>query len=383
MKRFFAIFLLLFFAAAAHAQLRGAWIASVRNIDWPSSQNLSAREQQQELGKMLDGLKELGISDVFLQVRPDAAVLWPSDLEPYSSFLTGVCGKDPGYDPLAFAVKQAHMRGLKLHAWFNPYRAKDKGSAPLCKNHPAVKHPAWVIPYGEELIFDPGNPAAQKHIIKIIMQAVKKYDIDGVHLDDYFYPYPVARLPFNDDKTYKKYAKKNQSLQDWRRENINNFIRSLRRAVKKAKPGIAFGISPFGIWCNAAACEGGSATRGLSANTNIYADSRLWLREGLLDYIIPQLYWPIGFKAAPHEVLLDWWSKEVRAANNGTKFYVGVGLYQFAAGMWSDEDELLKQAALAQTAGNVEGFVYFSAKDILSNKRGAKKIIASLNNTAL
>jgi uncharacterized lipoprotein YddW (UPF0748 family) len=376
MKRFFLLFLsLLFCAGTLHAApLRGAWIATVQNIDWPSSPSLGAEAQQKELSDMLDGLKKLGINNIFLQVRPSADTFWLSELEPWSKYLSGAQGKNPGYDPLKFAVDEAHRRGLKIHAWVNPFRAALDAKAPLSKNHPAVKNKSWAVKYDNKIFYDPGNPAARAHSIKVITEIAFKYKVDGIHLDDYFYPYPDAKKnAFNDNASFKKYAKESQKLDDWRRENINTFIKDLRAEIKAANPALEFGISPFGIWCNAKDCEGGSNTGGFNSNLVLYSDSRAWLRQGLVDYIAPQLYWQQGHKTAPFNKLADWWAKQVKAAPNKPKLYIGVAAYKHTAGDFKDKKELGNQ--LKYSGKKADGVIYFSAGKILSGKRGISKII--------
>ncbi|MDR1123105.1 MAG: family 10 glycosylhydrolase [Elusimicrobiota bacterium] len=362
-------------------QLRGAWVATVGNIDWPSAPGLGAEQQQKELTEMFDNLKKAGFNAVFLQVRPAADTFWPSELEPWSVYLTGTQGANPGYDPLAFAVEQAHKRGLQLHAWVNPFRVALSPKTTLAKNHPAVKNKSWVIEYDGKRFYDPGNPAAREHCIKVITEITRKYDIDGIHLDDYFYPYPDAKnTPVKDGASFKKYARKGQSLEDWRLQNINSFLRDLRAAVKKAKPGAAFGISPFGIWCNAKDCEGGSPTAGFNSKLVLYSDGRAWLREGLLDYIAPQIYWHIGHKTASFDKLVDWWAAQVKAAPVGSpKLYIGIAAYKHASGEWKDKNQLGRQIKYASKNKNVDGFIYFSAGKALGAKRDTARIITALN----
>jgi uncharacterized lipoprotein YddW (UPF0748 family) len=377
----FASLLLTSFADAK--EMRGAWIATVEHIDWPSSPNLTAEEQKNELIEMLDELKKLGINAIFLQVRPTADTFWPSKLEPWSAILTGKQGKNPGYDPLQFAIDETHKRDMELHAWFNPFRAAMKADAPLSKSHPAKKNKSWVIAYQNKLFYDPGNPSARAHSIKVITEVAEKYNVDGIHLDDYFYPYPYKKdgkeVAFNDDATFKKYAKEGQGRANWRRENINIFIRDLHAAVKQANPGLQFGISPFCIWCNAKDCEGGSNTAGFNSHLVLFADSRLWLRNGWLDYIAPQLYWHAAHKTAPFDKLLDWWSKEIKAAANNTKLYIGLAAYKHTEMDWKDAKELETQVKLLRKNKQVNGFIYFSAGKITAGKRNIKKIVADLN----
>jgi uncharacterized lipoprotein YddW (UPF0748 family) len=258
-----------------------------------------------------------------------------------------------------------------------------KAKAPLTETHPAKINKDWAIEYNGKLFYDPGNPAAREHSIKVITEVAKKYKADGIHLDDYFYPYPYKKdgkdRPFNDNASFKKYAKKGQTRQDWRRENINTFIKDLRDSVKATNDKLSFGISPFGIWCNAKDCPGGSETSGFNSHLALFSDSRHWLRQGWLDYIAPQLYWHIGHKSAGYGKLIDWWSKEVKKAPNKTKLYIGIAAYKHTEAEWKDEKELAGQIELGRKKKEVDGFIYFSAGKITGGKRNIKKILAALN----
>ncbi|MGB2579900.1 uncharacterized lipoprotein YddW (UPF0748 family) [Elusimicrobium simillimum] len=377
---FILLFLFFIFPFSYGGELRGVWIATVENIDWPSKQGLSAEEQKAELAAMLDSLKEMGFNTIFLQVRPTADTLWPSNLEPWSQWLSGEQGKYPGYDPLAFAVYEAHKRDMKIHAWFNPFRV---GKAKLTKTHPARQHKDWVIKYGDKKYFDPGNPAARAHNINVIMEVVEKYDIDGVHIDDYFYPYPIEKkdknIPFKDKKSFKRYAAKGQPLDDWRRQNINTFIRDLKTKIKAAKPGLPFGISPFGIWRNKEDDTAGSDTTAFSSYSGIYADSRLWVKEGLVDYIVPQIYWHFEHEKAPYGKVLDWWQGEIACLDNAPQLYIGLAAYKHGTPQWADKYEISRQVAYAREKPEVGGFVYFSASKVLADNNGIYGLICDIH----
>ena len=358
-------------------EMRGVWIASVENTDWPSKPGLSAQEQQKEFTDMLDAVKKLKFNTVFVQVRPTADVFWPSKLEPWSYYLTGKQGKNPGYDPLAFMVKEAHKRGLAIHAWFNPFRVQNNAKAALSPQHPANKHPDWIITYGGKKYYNPAIPAARKHAIAVITQAAQNYDLDGIHLDDYFYPYPVKskgkNVPFPDSAQYKKYAK-GKNLADWRRDNVNAFVRDLHQSIKAVKPEMPIGISPFGVWRNQSKDPTGSPTRAFSAyDDGLYADSRLWIEQGWIDYIVPQLYWHFGHRAAPYGVLLKWWSQEVKR-NPNVKLYIGLAAYKHGT-EWKDINELDKQIQALEKYPNVSGAVYFSAIRIKNNQKNIQKTL--------
>jgi len=351
-------------------EMRGAWIATVYNIDWPSKPGLGIAEQKAEFVRMLDELKAVGINAVFVQVRPTADALYPSKLVPWSSVLTGTQGKNPGYDPLAFMVAETHKRGMAFHAWFNPFRVTlDDKLDSLAANNPAKLHPEWIIQHGGKWMFNPGIPAARAHIIDAIMEVVRQYDIDGVHLDDYFYPY--GSDPFNDDATFAQYnAGRFTDKGDWRRDNVNQFVHQLSASIKQAKPYVAFGISPFGIWRNAKDDPTGSDTNGQSSYDNLYADARTWIRNGWIDYIAPQLYWTIGYKNASYDKLVDWWSKET--SGTGVKLYIGQAAYMVGANTtnWAGSDAIIDELKYNRTKPQVKGSIFFSAKDVIGNKAG-------------
>lgn len=294
-------------------EFRGVWVATVNNIDWPSRRTLTTDQQQGELIRILDLAKQLNLNAIILQVRPQSDALYASAIEPWSEYLTGEMGKapEPFYDPLEFAVQEAHKRGLELHAWFNPYRALDPSStSPPAPNHISRTHPGWVKSYGPYLWLDPGKKEVQDYLLSIILDVVRRYDIDGVHFDDYFYPYPLAdksqqTLPFPDDESWRQYADSGVTLSrdDWRRRNVNELIRRVYRSIKEVKPFIKFGISPFGIWRPGHP----AGITGRDTFNELYADSREWLREGWVDYLTPQLYWPIEDQEHSYTLLLDWW----------------------------------------------------------------------------
>jgi uncharacterized lipoprotein YddW (UPF0748 family) len=297
--------------------MRGVWLATVANRDWPSRPGLTPAQQRTELIAHLDTAVRDRLNTVMFQVRPTADALWPSPYEPWSQYLTGTQGVDPGWDPLKTAVEEAHVRGLQLHAWFNPYRiANNTDLTKLVASHPARKHPDWVVAYGGKLYYNPGLPQVRAFVEDAILDAVKKYPVDGVHFDDYFYPYPVAGQTFDDDAAYDKYGGGFADRAAWRRDNIDKLIRETAARIKQIRPGTRFGISPFGVWRNIATDPRGSDTRaGVQTYDDLCADTRKWVRENWIDYIVPQLYWNIGFAAADYAKLLPWWAEVAR----GTK----------------------------------------------------------------
>ncbi len=308
LRRLAFALVLFFVSASVRAEFRGAWVATVHNLDWPSRPGLSAAAQQAELRAILDRARSLKLSAILFQVRPMSDALYASETEPWSQFLTGKQGQSPGYDPLAFAIREAHARGLELHAWINPFRAASNARATLSAQHVARRHPEWVRRYGAQLWLDPGEPAARAYVLGIFEDIVRRYDLDGVHIDDYFYPYPLkGGAAFPDDASWQRFGlTSGLSRADWRRENINDFVRSMYRRVKTLKPGVLVGISPFGIWRPGVPA---GTTAQLDPFAHLFADSRKWLAEGWCDYLAPQLYWNIeGEQSFP--LLLDWWREQ-------------------------------------------------------------------------
>ncbi|MCT2582525.1 glycoside hydrolase family 10 protein [Actinophytocola gossypii] len=357
--------------ATPKQQMRAEWIASVANIDWPSSRDLTAAQQQAELVRWYDEAVELGLNTVVVQVRPTADAFWPSPHEPWSHWLTGTQGQDPGYDPLGFAVAEAHKRNLEFHAWFNPYRVSmtdDPGT--LVPEHPARVHPDWVIPYGGKLYYDPGLPEVRRFTIDAIMDAVTRYDIDAVHFDDYFYPYPVAGETFADADTYAEHGGSFDNIADWRRNNVDLLISELSSAIRAAKPHVQFGVSPFAIWRNSSTDPEGSPTQGgVETYDDLYADTRKWVREGWLDYIVPQVYWNIGFTVADYAKLVPWWSSVV--SGTGVNLYIGQANYKVAdpnqGAPWHDPNEMSEHLTFNRDHPEVGGDIYFSAVQVRKN----------------
>ena len=377
--KFLSIFLFLSFSFTVFAQdtyslnppkreFRAVWIATVGNIDWPSKRGLSAQQQQQEFVNYLDFLQSTGFNAVIVQVRPAADAFYASEYEPWSVYLSGKQGQAPfpKYDPLSFMIRETHKRNMEFHAWFNPYRALvNSNSNPNPENHATRQHPEWVIPYGGKSYFDPGNPEARNYILKVIMDVVKRYDIDGVHIDDYFYPYRIAGQQFNDKATFNKYNN-GLDLADWRRNNVNLFVSQIYNLIKKEKYWVKFGVSPFGIWRNQKNDPEGSATNGSSCYDELYSDVRLWIKNKWVDYVAPQLYWENGHRVAAYDILLPWWEK-----NKGERhLYIGLGVYRMVndkPGIWAGPNEILKQIKMLR-AEKAEGVVMYSISNF--NKIG-------------
>ena len=353
-------------------EFRGVWVASVRNLDWPSRPGLPPSLAKAELTALLDRAAALGLNAVLLQVRPAGDALYESKIEPWSEYLTGKQGLPPVplWDPLQFAVEQAHARGLELHAWFNPYRAKEPSAkGPLAAMHIARRHPELVKKYGTQLWMDPGEPEVRAQTLRVVMDVVKRYDIDGVHLDDYFYPYPERRpngsTDFPDDRSWKAYKKRGGKLarDDWRRSNVDDLIETLHAEIAKEKPWVKFGISPFQLWRPGYPA---SVTTGLDAYSTLYADSRKWFMKGWVDYLTPQLYRRVDEERS-YGLLLKWWADQ-----NSMQRHLWPGLYTSgvrtgAATEWR-RGELVAQVLATRDQPAVDGEVHFSMEAFLSDR---------------
>lgn len=360
---------------AARTEMRGVWLATVANRDWPSRPGLTAAQQRTELIAHLDTAVRDRLNTVIFQVRPTADALWPSPYEPWSQYLTGTQGKAPGWDPLKTAVEEAHVRGLELHAWFNPYRiANNTDPTKLVASHPARRHPDWVVPYGGKLYYNPGLPQVRAFVQDAMLDAVEKYAVDAVHFDDYFYPYPVAGQTFDDDAAYDTYGGGFSDRAAWRRHNIDQLIRETAARIRTVRPGTRFGISPFGVWRNASTDARGSDTRaGVQTYDDLHADTRKWVRENWIDYIVPQIYWNLGFAAADYAKLLPWWAEVAQGTK--TRLYAGEALYKAGdpaqPAAWQDPAELSRHLTFAATYPQVRGHVFFAARDVAVDPAGA------------
>ncbi len=375
---------------AAPREFRAAWVSTVANIDWPSRSNLPPARQQAEAIAILDRAKSLHLNAIVLQVRPSADAIYPSRLEPWSEFLTGQQGKapEPAWDPLAFWISQAHARGMELHAWFNPYRARHSAArTPNAREHIANTKPQVVRQYGKFQWMDPGEEAAARQTLDVILDVVRRYDIDGVHIDDYFYPYPIEapganggeaaldalangskpELDFPDHAAWQRYQQGGGTLDRaaWRRQNVNQLIEAIYAGIRKEKSWVRFGISPFGIGRPDRRPPG---IQGFSQYDKLYADAELWLQNGWLDYMAPQLYWPIAQQPQAFPVLLDYW-----LAQNKRGRHIWPGLYtsriddspkSFTA------EEIVQQVSLMRSRGNVNGHIHFSIAALMQNRKG-------------
>jgi uncharacterized lipoprotein YddW (UPF0748 family) len=377
MKQTLTLLLLLllnFFFAGAQSPLyefRGVWIASVDNIDWPQKKQYNVDSQKTEFIRQLDMHKANGMNAVIVQVRPATDAFYPSPYEPWSQWLTGEQGKPPSpyYDPLAFTIEESHKRGFEYHAWCNPYRANFSiGKASIAEAHVTKLHPEWFLAYGNTLYFDPGNKEAQAWVVMVISDIVKRYDVDAIHMDDYFYPYRIAGKEFPDTASYRKYGN-GMNKDEWRRSNVDSIILKLSLAIKNEKPWVKFGISPFGVWRNKSQDPEGSETQaGVTNYDDLYADILLWTKNKWIDYITPQLYWEIGFKRADYTILLDWWSKHTY----GRHMYIGHGIYRAFENNppWKIKTQLPRQIQMLRKYPTIQGSIYFSSKTFYRNPNG-------------
>lgn len=373
-----AILLLLFIALSANAEIsfRGAWIATVANIDWPSKEAVGNTElQQQEMTQLLDSLESLGINAIIFQVRPTADALYQSTLEPSSHWLTGKQGDSLSWDPLEWTIEQAHSRNMEVHVWLNPYRVNlaTTDTSIIAANHVWRQHPEWFWEYNKQWYFDPGQAITRDWICTVVGDIVARYDIQAIHMDDYFYPYPSGRLQLPDAETFAKYPRGFDDIRDWRRDNVNLTIQAISETIRECRDSVEFGISPFGVWRNAKVDSTGSATQaGITNYDDLYADIRLWIKNGWIDYVLPQLYWEIGKKVADYEVLAHWWANEVRGTK--CKLYIGMAPYRLEGASpksaWGQGNEIGRQMQLNRTIPEISGECFYSTRPLLRNPRG-------------
>ncbi len=385
LKRIFLLILTIGFWTSGYTQscskheMRAVWIATVENIDWPSAKGLSSDQQKLEMIELLNQVKAYHMNTVVFQIRPDADALYYSKLEPWSEWLSGKqgTGPDPYYDPLEFTISECRKRGLDVHVWLNPYRAiQNAGQTVAASNHVSNTHPDWMLTYGNKKYFDPGIPEVRDHVARVVADLVRRYDIDAIHFDDYFYPYRVANEEFPDQNSFAVYPNGFTSEQkdDWRRNNVDLIIKQLHDSIRVINPTVEFGISPFGVWKNNSTDPAGSATKaGVTNYDDLYADILLWQKEGWIDYVTPQLYWYIGKTVADYAVLTDWWSKNTY----GCPLYVGQAPFLINAASrdesWQTSDELIRQIRLNRSYPNIGGSMFFSGKSLKRNPLGVKE----------
>ena len=389
MKRICGIIFLLLSYASSYGQtdslpandriaFRGAWIATVANIDWPTPEAVGNTEkQQEEMLFLLDSLHSIGINAIIFQVRPTADALYLSELEPISNWLTGnqgVWGGQAEWDPLEFVVEEAHKRDMDVHVWLNPYRV-NLAKAPVTamwQNHIFKSNPEWFWQYNGQWYFNPGLDDTRDWICMVVEDIVSRYDIQGIHMDDYFYPYPAGKQQIPDTQTFKDNPRGFDNIADWRRNNVNMAIREIHQAIRSIKPEVEFGISPFGVWRNQSRDSiNGSATRaGITNYDDLYADVLLWMQEGWIDYVVPQLYWEIGKPTADYEILAHWWAKH----SAGCKLYIGMAPYRLEGGKkeaaaWRTGNEISRQMRLNRTIPEITGECFYSTRPLLRNPR--------------
>ncbi|MEN8125420.1 MAG: family 10 glycosylhydrolase [Bacteroidota bacterium] len=386
-------------------EMRGVWVATVDNIDWPSQKGTTIKNQKNEYVELLDSLEKLNMNTVLFQVRPQGDAFYKSSFEPWSEYLMGKQGQAPAskmesYDPLQFIIEQTHRRGMEFHAWLNPYRISiyPEIEEKLDTNHIYFKHPEWFVKYGERYYFNPGVEESKEFVLKVVKEIVSDYDIDALHFDDYFYPYEIKDTPFPDSMQYANYVAQYDSItniktdtlrldrdtinyklvetkrefytvEDWRRGNVNTMVEAVYNIIQETKPWVKFGISPFGVWRNKSVDDRGSDTRAGQTNyDNLYADVLYWLDNGWVDYLTPQIYWRIDEKApAPFDVVANWWSN----INTDVKIFVGQGVYRLDKNskykFWQTTDGFSKQIEIIRAYDNLEGSMHFSAKHFKKN----------------
>jgi uncharacterized lipoprotein YddW (UPF0748 family) len=358
-------------------EFRAVWVATVVNIDWPSKPGLSSQIQKDEFEALLDMHQKNGMNAIIMQVRPSGDALYPSTLEPWSEYLMGKQGEAPSpyYDPLSFMIEATHQRGMEFHAWINPYRAVfDVNKSSIANTHLSKVHPEWFLTYGDKKYFNPGLPEVWQHTNKVVGDLVARYDIDAVHMDDYFYPYKIVGKEFPDETTFQKNAR-GLSKDDWRRSNCDTIVKQLSATIHKVKPWVQFGISPFGVWRNQSTDPRGSKTKATTNYDDLYADILLWLEKDWIDYVTPQLYWEQGHALADYNELIEWWNRN----SYGKNFYVGHGIYRAGSNpAWKSPNEIPNQIKKMRSLKNTHGSAYFSSASFKTNANGWND---SLQNT--
>ena len=376
---FIIVFVFLNFQAQSQVhppkyEFRAVWVATVANIDWPSKPGLTTEQQQKEIIDILNLHQQLGMNTIILQTRPAADAFYLSELEPWSRYLTGTPGKapEPFYDPLQFWIEECHKRGMELHAWLNPFRVALNASDPLAGNHIAFQHPEWILKYGNSLYFDPGLPQTREFIVGVVKDIVARYDVEAIHFDDYFYPYPLAE-EFPDTISFalnnRGFFCENKA--DWRRENVDIIVQMLNDTIKSVKPWVKLGISPFGVWRNKADDPLGSDTRAGATNyDHLYANIIKWQEKGWIDYCLPQLYWQIGHPLVDFELLANWW----KSHTHGRAMYIGHGVYKSDPASttkeWTLPGELPKQIQTLRKIQEIGGSAFYSSKHFTRDLMG-------------
>lgn len=359
-------------------EFRAVWIATVVNIDWPINSTDNVEKQKSDYIEILETYKKLNYNAVIVQIRSVGDAFYPSEFAPWSRFLTGKEGQSPKpyFDTLAWMISETHARGFEFHAWLNPYRATmNYNTSILSPQHDFFKHPEWMIKYGGKYYYNPALPEVQNHLIAVVEEVVSNYDIDAIHFDDYFYPYKIKGENFNDTESFKKYGNGN-SLEDWRRSNVNDFVKCISISIKNIKPWVQFGISPFGVWRNKSVDPRGSDTKSGQTNyDDLFADPIAWMEYKWIDYLVPQLYWSMDHPTASYSKLLRWWSENSTNVN----VYIGNGSYKVNADSdkrWNNSKEIPNQIDYARSYKNIQGNAFFSAKSFLNKNQSVTKLLS-------
>lgn len=357
-------------------EFRAVWIATVFNTDYPKSPSPMRVAIKEQYKNLIADFKHLGFNAVIVQIRPAGDAFYTSRLAPWSQFLTGKQGQGPipsGFDPLEFMIEETHRLGMEFHAWMNPYRATiNMDTASLHPSHVFYQHRDWLVTYGPRMYLNPGLPEVRGHLSEVVGEVVDNYDIDGIHFDDYFYPYKIKDVPFPDSSTYYFYGQAYKNIDDWRRSNTDALIQSVSQRIRASKPHVKFGISPFGVWSNRDQNSLGSDTRAsVTSYDDLYADGIKWLRNGWIDYIAPQLYWNIGFEPADYATLVNWWSLRVKEQH----LYIGQAAYKVGENPepgWQDPTEIPRQIAMNRGNLEVDGSIFYNAQSVRRNLLGVK-----------
>ncbi len=355
-------------------ELRGVWVSTVQRVDFPSKATTNPSILKKEWLTLLQFYKSLNLNAVIVQIRPTGDAIYPSKIVPYTKWLTGKSGKqlDNNFDLLQFMIESAHTEGIEFHAWVNPYRIIiDGDTTDLDARHPFRAHRDWVMSYGREYLLNPGIPGVWKYVTSVVEEVVKNYDVDAIHFDDYFYPYRLAGAELSDGKTFERYGFKFENIDDWRRANVDSLIFNVKRVIKKNKPNVQLGVSPFAVWRNQAIDTEGSDTKAFqSCYDDLYADVRYWMQNKWLDYVAPEIYFHIGHPLVNYETALNWWQDN----SFGTTLYISHAIYkvnnQEKYPEWRDPNQIPQQLDLARSKSAVKGLVFFSSKWLIMNELG-------------
>lgn len=385
MRKFLSFILVLSLALPLFAEetptpkyeFRGVWVATVNNIDWPSKPGLSIKDQQREAIAILDRMAKNNMNAVFFQARPCSDAFYQSPYEPWSRYLSGKPGEDPGYDPMQFWIEESHKRGFEFHAWLNPFRVAQSATEQISRNSVAFRHPEWIVKYDNKLFLNPALPETRAYIAEIVRDIVSRYNVDAIHIDDYFYPYP-AKEEFPDEEQFRQNPRgfaANQKA-SWRRQQVDDAITLISKTIKETKPQVKFGVSPFGVWRNSNVDPMGSQTRaGVTNYDDLYADVLKWMQNGWIDYLTPQIYWEVGHPTADYKTLIDWWSKY----SFGRSIYIGHALYKIDKNStsvgWKDPNQIPYQIHLTRTTPVIQGSAFYSAKHFNNDLLGLEKVL--------